>query len=91
MCIFIKLGSRVSHGGRLIPIAFGGEISKVKATKDIYGNNLVSMVYTVPLCAPASNFVDMLTVIKELSLDYEGQRSNVNVTMDIYGNSVYTI
>ena len=50
-----------------------------------------SFQYTIPLYAPASNFVDMLTMIKELRLDYEGQRSKVNVTMDIYGNSVYTI
>ena len=33
------------------PIDFGGQRSKVKVTMDIYGNNLVNMIETQPLCA----------------------------------------
>ena len=32
------------------PIDFGGQRSKVKVTMDIYGNKLVNMIETKPLC-----------------------------------------
>ena len=49
MDFFIKLGRHVNHGERMGPIDFGG--SKVKVTMDIYGNNVVNMIATKPLCA----------------------------------------
>ena len=33
------------------PIDFWGQRSKVKVTMDIYGNRLVNMIATIPLCA----------------------------------------
>ena len=55
MCFFFKLGKHVSHSERMDPIDFGGQRSKVKVTIDIYGNKLVNMIETKPLCVPASN------------------------------------
>ena len=42
-------------------IDFGGQRSKVKVTMDIYGNKLVNMIETKPLCISLSNLADMLT------------------------------
>ena len=51
MYFFIKLGRHVNHGERMDPFDFGGQRSKVKVTMDIYGNKLVNMKATKPLCA----------------------------------------
>ena len=40
----------VSHGKRMVPIDFRGQMSKVKVTMDIYGNILVNMIETKALC-----------------------------------------
>ena len=50
MYFFIKLDRDVNHGERMDPIDFGGQRSKVKVTMDIYGNKLVNMIETKPLC-----------------------------------------
>ena len=44
------------------PIDFGGQRSKVKATMDIYGNKLVNLIETKPLCISLSNLADMLAM-----------------------------
>ena len=49
-CFFVKLGRHVNHDERMNPINFGGQRSKVKVTMDIYGNKLVNMIETKPLC-----------------------------------------
>ena len=62
----------------MIPIDFGGQRSKVKVTIDIYGNKLVNMIETKPLCAPSSNLADMLAIVRgwtPLILEVIGQRS----------------
>ena len=42
----------VNHGVSIMNlIDFGGQKSKVKVTMDIYGNKLVNMIATNPLCA----------------------------------------
>ena len=35
-CFFVKLGRHVNHDEKMNPIDFGGQISKVKVTMDIY-------------------------------------------------------
>ena len=50
-CFFVKLGKHVNHGKKMDPIDFGGQRSKVKVKKDIYGNKFVNMIATTPLCA----------------------------------------
>ena len=50
-CFFVKRGRHVNHDERMNPINFGGQRSKVKVTMDIYGNKLVNMITTKPLCA----------------------------------------
>ena len=62
MDFFIKLFRHVYHGVRMNPIDFGGQRSKVKVTMDIYGNKLVNMIETMPLCISLSYLVDMLTM-----------------------------
>ena len=52
----------------MIPIDFGGQRSKVKVRMDIYGNKLVNMIDTKPLCISLSNFADMLTMVRGLNL-----------------------
>ena len=47
------------------PIDFGGHRSKVKVTIDMYGNKLVNMIETKPLCASLLNLADMLTMVWE--------------------------
>ena len=47
-CFSVKLGRHVSHDERMNPIDFFR--SKVKVTMDIYGNKLVNMIETKPLC-----------------------------------------
>ena len=46
------------------PIDFGGQRSKVKVTMDIYGNKLVNMIETKPLCISSLNLADMLTMVR---------------------------
>ena len=53
----------VSHGERMNPIHFGGPMSKVKVTMDKYGNKLVNMIETKPLCISLSDLADMLTMV----------------------------
>ena len=42
------------------PIDFGGQRSKVKVTIGIYGNKLVNMIETKPLCISVSNLADTM-------------------------------
>ena len=46
------------------PIDFGGQMSKVKVTMDIYGNKLVNIIETQSLCASRSNLADMLGMVR---------------------------
>ena len=46
------------------PIDFGGQRSKVKVTMDIYGNKLVNMIETKPLCNSLSDLADILTMVR---------------------------
>ena len=58
------------------PINFGGQMTKVKITVDIYGNKRVNTIETKPLCASSSNLADMLTMMKGwilLILEVKGQ------------------
>ena len=62
------------------PIDFGGQSSKVKVTIGIYGNKLVNMIETKPLCISLSNLADMLTMVNHIDfgghiLEVRGQRS----------------
>ena len=50
------------------PIDFGGQRSKVKVRMDIYGNKLVNMIETKPLCISLSTLPDMLTMVRGLTL-----------------------
>ena len=50
------------------PIGFGGQRSKVKVTIDIYGNKLVNMIETKPLCISSSNLAEMLTMVRGWTL-----------------------
>ena len=61
---FVKLGRHVNHDERMNPIDFGGQRSKVKVTMDIYGNKLVNMIETKPLCISSLNLADMLTMVR---------------------------
>ena len=51
------------------PIDFEGQRSKVKVTMDIYGNKLVNMIETKPLCFSLSYLVDMLTIVNPIDLE----------------------
>ena len=62
--LFVKLGRHVNHDERMNPIDFGGQRSKVKVTMDIYGNKLVNMIETKPLCISSLNLADMLTMVR---------------------------
>ena len=64
MCFLIKLGKHVRHGKRMNPIDFEGQRSKVKVTMDIYGNKLVNMIETKPLCISLSYLADMLRMMR---------------------------
>ena len=64
MDFFIKLCRHVFHGERMNPIDFGGQRSKVKVTMDIYGNKLVNMIETKPLCISLSYLADMLRMMR---------------------------
>ena len=68
MHIFIKLGKHVHYDERMKPTHFGGQRTKVKVTIDIYGNKLVNTIETKPLCASSSNLVDMLAIVRGLTL-----------------------
>ena len=59
------------------PIDFGGQRSKVKVTMDIYGNKLVDMIETKPLCISLSNLADMLIMVNPIDLEVtvQGWRS----------------
>ena len=46
------------------PIDFGSQRSKVKVTRDIYGNDPVNTIETEPLCAPLSNLAYMLNIMR---------------------------
>ena len=63
------------------PIDFGGQRSKVKVTMDIYGNKLVDMIETKPLCISLSNLADMLIMVN--TIGFGGHSSKVKVTMGI--------
>ena len=79
MCFLIKLGRHVRHGERMNPIDFEGQGSKVKVTMDIYGNKLVNMIETKPLCISLSYLADMLRMMREctlLILEVKGQGHN---------------
>ena len=79
MCFLIKLGRHVSHGNRMSPIDFVGQMSKVKVTMDIYGNKLVNTIETKPLCISLSNLADMLNMVKGWNLlifEVKGQGHN---------------
>ena len=79
MCFFIKLGRYVNHSGRMDPIDFGGQRSKVKVTIDRCGNKFVNMIETKKLSASSSNLADMLTMTREsilLILEVKGQGHN---------------
>ena len=65
VCFFIKRGSHVSHSEMRDPIGFGGQMWKVKITIEMYGNKLVNMIETKPLCASSSNLADMLNMTRE--------------------------
>ena len=65
MCFLIKLGRHVNYGERINPIDFGGQRSKVKVTIDMYGNKLVNMMETKPLCSSSSNFAHILVMVRE--------------------------
>ena len=73
MDFFIKFFRHVYHGERMNPIDFGGQrqSSKVKVTMDIYGNKLVNMIETKPLCISLSYLVDMLTMVNPIDFDLE--------------------
>ena len=74
----VKLGRHINHDERMNPIDFGGQRSKVKVTIGIYGNKLVNMIETKPLCISLSNLADMLTMVRGwtlLILEVRGQRS----------------
>ena len=78
MCFLIKLGRHVNHDGRMNPIDFGGQRSKVKVTMEIYGNKVVNAIETKPFCISLSNLADMLTMVRGwtlLVLEVRGQRS----------------
>ena len=64
MYFFITLDRHVNHGERMAPIDFIGQRSKGKVTMDIYGNKLVNMIATKPLCASVSNLADMLVMVR---------------------------
>ena len=64
MCFFIKLSRHVSHSDRMRSIDFGDQRSKVKVTIDVYGNKLVNMIETKPLCASLSNLADILAIVR---------------------------
>ena len=74
-------------------IDFGGQISKVKVTIPIYGNKLVNIIETKPLCASSietkllcassSNLADMLAIVRRwnlLILEVRGNRSRSQFT-----------
>ena len=64
------------------PIDFGGQRSKVKVTMDIYGNKLVNMIETKPLCISLSNLAEMLTMMRGwilLILVVRGQSHNGHI------------
>ena len=65
MCFFIELGRQVNHDERINTIDFGGHRSKYKFTIDMYGNKLVNMIETKPLCASSSYLADKLTMARE--------------------------
>ena len=66
----IKLCRHVYHGERMNPIDFGGQRSKVKVTMDIpvYGNKLVNMIETKPLCISLSYLADILRMMRGWTL-----------------------
>ena len=65
------------------PFDFGGQRSQVKVTLDFFGNKLVNMIETKPLCATSSNLADMLAIVRRwtlLILEVRGQRSRSQLT-----------
>ena len=61
------------------PIDFEGQRSKVKVTMDIYGNKLLNMIETKPLCISLTNLADILTTVNPIDLEVTVHR----VTMGI--------
>ena len=73
----------MNYDERMNPIDFGGQMSKVKVTIDIYKNKLVSAIGTKPFCASSSSLADMLTIVRGrtlLILEVRGQRSRSQLT-----------
>ena len=68
------------------PIDFGGQRSQIKVTIYIYGNKLVNMIETKPLCDSSSNLADMLATVRGWTLLILG--SKVKVTIGMYGNKL---
>ena len=58
----------------------------VQVTIGMYGNELVNMIETKPLCASSSNLAHVRHSERMDPIDFGGQRSKVNVTIEIYGN-----
>ena len=82
MFFLIKFGRHVSHGERMNPIDFGGQRSKVKVTIGIYGNKLVNIIETKPLCISLSNLADMITMVRgwtQSILEVKGQGHNGHI------------
>ena len=59
MYFFVILGRHIKNDERMNPIDFGDQRSKVKVTMDIYGNKLVNMIETKPLCISLSYLADI--------------------------------
>ena len=61
----------------------------MKVTIDIYGNKLVNMIETKPLCASSSSLADMLATVRGWTLLILG--SKVKVKINICGNKLMNI
>ena len=73
MCFFVKLGRHVNPDERMDPIDFGGQRSKVKVKVDMYGNKLVNIIQTKPLCTSSLNLPDKLIMVNPI--DFGGHSS----------------
>ena len=66
-CLICSSG-HVSQSEGVDLIDFGGQRSKVKVTIDMYGNKLVNIIETKPLCATSSNLAEMLALVRGWTL-----------------------
>ena len=84
MCFFIKLGRNVSHGKRINPIDFGGQMSKVKVTMGIYGNKRVNTIETKPTMYIFTKFGRHVNHGERMDpIDFLSQRSRLQCWLDI--------